>query len=309
MQTRFQRVHIARHHDLFFPAQPAIFAHRHRPDRRQRARFVERDVKHEARIVGAKTVLLVRAGVPGASVDLEVAVPVAQREIVETRGLGASRLDGIGRIDSFLQDPAHAAVGQGNAKIVGRRRRLVEKRRGVVIGDALRERRAEERALERVELDNARCQHDMHIRRDAVQPLRTRPDAFDERCIVIAGQHDPRAGKARQRAEKAPDDGIGDSLLIEYVASHQHRVNAARGGLTGNPAHRFETRFGEMRGFLGVELAELGTDLPVRGVQESDHGVSILWMSGAACVMDHGCYRDRDSKRSRPGHFRGHFLY
>lgn len=103
---------------------------------------------------------------------------------------------------------------------------------------------------------------------------------------MVAGQHDPRARKARERAEQAADDRVGDGLLIEYVTGDQHRVNVAGGRFTGNPAHRFETCFGQMRGFFGVELAELRTDLPVCGVQESGHGVSVL-------LMDGGCYRER----------------
>ncbi len=205
-------------------------------------------------------------------------MPVAQREIVEARGSGPCRCDWIARIDPLLQDAAHAAVCESDAKILQWALCLIEKSSGVVVGNALRERCAQERAFEFVEQNHAGRQHDSHVSRYAVQALCTRPDTFDQGGVVVAGQHDPRAGKARERAEQAADDRVGDGLLIEYVAGHQHCIDAARGGLTGNQAHRFETRFGEMRSFLGVELAELRADLPVCGVQESDHGVPILRM-------------------------------
>ena len=62
-----------------------------------------------------EAILLRRAAVPGARIDLLEAMPVAEREVVEAGALGAVGGDRVGRVDLLGEQALHAAVREPDA--------------------------------------------------------------------------------------------------------------------------------------------------------------------------------------------------
>ena len=116
-----QGVEVARHMQVGRQQMPVELADRQRRDLGLGARRGDLHQQRLAGVVGLEAIGFGRAGVPGAGVDALAAVPVAQRQVVETGAGGAVRRQRIGRVDAFGQDALHAAVAQADAQQAGRR--------------------------------------------------------------------------------------------------------------------------------------------------------------------------------------------
>ena len=156
---------------------PGISSNLQLLDPRRQAGGFELDQQHVARIVGAEAVGLRRAGVPGARRDLDRAVPVAQRQIVEPGAQGTIRSDRVERIAREGQTFRHRAVRQADAQGGARSDGIVHPGGQVVVGSPCGQRRRQHHGTAVGDRHLAGSRGDDHVRRPA-QSLQPRPDAF-----------------------------------------------------------------------------------------------------------------------------------
>ena len=236
------------------------------------ARAVQLHQQGLAGVVGLETVGFRRAGVPAALIHLSGAVPVAQGQVIEPGLHGAAGGDGVGRVDAVGQDALHAAVGQADARQAGRRFGAGKPLGEIGVGDALGERRRQDGQRRGSHNQRLGLQAQGDVGRHRPQPHSPRPHRFGEAGVVVAGNHQPRPGKAGHGVKQAVDGLVGHALGVEHVTRHQDGIDALIRGQPGQALDGGETGFGQNGGLVGFELPEELADLPVGGVQELDHG-------------------------------------
>ena len=142
----------------------------------------------------------------------------------------------------------------------------------VRIGMALGERRSQHDKPERLEvIDHLASQRQPYVGWYGADALRHRPDAFIQRGIVIARDHDPGTAESLGGVEQTTNGAFRYGLQVEHIAGDQHRIHPMLGGQRGDALHRVDARIGQRLRVLKLKLAVLTADLPVSGMNEARH--------------------------------------
>ena len=93
---------------------------------------------------------------------------------------------------------------------------------------------------------------------------------------MVSRQEEPGAGVSRHGVEQAAD-GLGRyRLAVEDVARYEDRVDMLVACERRQPLHRGEACLEQGGRVVGVELCGHAADLPVGGMQETEHQGSFL---------------------------------
>lgn len=234
------------------------------------------DEEGVAGIVVLEAVGFRRSGIPGAGIDSEDAVPVAEGEVVEVCAAGA-----VGRnlvvCLAVAAEIADGAVGEADAEAGARGFRGVEGFGGVIEIVAVGERCGKEpdAVFEFVGFgggensDFAVCPGGCSgFGADAV------PQAAVAGEVVVSGQEPPAAGVAFHAGDGLDDGAVFRAFGVEDVAGDEDVAGAVFGGGAADGVDRLETGVGEGGAEVWREAAVGLAELPVGGVDElHDPGV------------------------------------
>ena len=244
---------------------PAIGPGHERRNRRRCAGAGDLDEQSRALLLSSRAVGFRRSGVPNRRSDLQRAMPVAKRKIVELGFGGARGIDGIGGF-ALVPEIDDGAVREPDAQGAGRRHRAVHPRRNIIELGFAEERRREQECIV-AERKRGRREVEVDVRRkpelrDAI------PDALGTMRIVVAGQQVPvHIGERLHAFDRRAQRVRVGSLAVVNVAGNEDVVNAIARGVCTEALDGGKTRVPQ-RLFLGAELLEDLADLPVGGMND-----------------------------------------
>ena len=177
------------------------------------------DEQSRALLLSSRAVGFGRSGIPNRRANLQRAMPVAKRKIVEI-GLGGAR--GIDRIGGFAPAPEidDGAVRKPDAEGAGRRHRGVHPRRNIIEFAFPEERRRQKESMV-IERERRRREVEVDVRwepelRDAI------PDALGTMRIVVARQQVPvNIGKRLHALDRRAQRVRVGSLAVVNVAGDE----------------------------------------------------------------------------------------
>ena len=245
---------------------------RRRRDRGRHARPVQLDQQHVAGVVGAEAIGLGRARVPGPRGDLERAMPVAQRQIVEPRaGRPLRRRSGWARRRPRADGPPPSrAPGRRARRPTGVATPSIQAvRSSERTPRGQRRRQHDEPAVGRARSAPAASASD-HVGGPA-QALQPAPDAFGQRRRRDCPAAAPRApAKPRIAASAWTMVRIRHEIGVEHITGDQDGRRPVRGRRARrSAAHRLEAGLAQQRADVARQVVERLAELPVGGVEQA----------------------------------------